>query len=86
MRLRTRGMVLACAALLVAIAAIAGATAGGGRSATAASHAFTPATASAPHASFLGFVSNVEPQVHFSCQDAAGCYDPTQIRKAYGFG
>ncbi len=85
MRLRTRGMVLACAALLVAIAAIAGATAGAGRSATPATHAVTPATATAPHASFLGFVNNVEPQVHFSCQDTAGCYDPTQIRKAYGF-
>jgi subtilase family serine protease len=53
--------------------------------ASPATHPVTPAVSGAPHARFEGFVDKADPQVHFSCQDTAGCYDPAQIRKAYGF-
>jgi len=84
MRLRKRGFRVAYAAMFVAAAAALLASATSGH-ALAATHAVTPAVGTTPHAKFLGMVSNTNPQLHFSCQDTAGCYDPAQIRKAYGF-
>jgi subtilase family serine protease len=84
MGLRKRGFRVACAALFVAAAAALLASATSGAHA-AATHGMTPAIGSTPHAKLLGLVKDTDPQVHFSCQDNAGCYDPTQIRKAYGF-
>ena len=84
MKLPKRGVRVACVAILVAsaIALAVSATSGAGR---AAAHAMTPAVGTSPHAKLLGVVDGVKPNVHFSCQDTAGCYDPTQMRKAYGF-
>jgi subtilase family serine protease len=71
--------------MFVAAAAALLASATFGHSALAATHAMTPAVGTSPHAHFLGLVNDTNPQVHFSCQDNAGCYSPAQIRKAYGF-
>jgi subtilase family serine protease len=77
-------VIAACAVILVAsaIALVMSASSGAGRS---ANHAMTPAIGASPHAQFLGLAGDATPNAHFSCQDTAGCYDPTQIRKAYGF-
>jgi subtilase family serine protease len=48
-------------------------------------HSVAPAVSGAPHARFEGIVDRADPQAHFSCQDTAGCYDPAQVRTAYGF-
>src|SRR4029079_7444834 len=83
MKLPKRGVRVACVAILVAsaIALAVSATSGAGR---AAAHAMTPAVGTSPHAKLVGVVDGVKPNVHFSCQDTAGCYDPTQMREAYG--
>ena len=46
-------------------------------------HPVTPAVLRGPHARFVSSVGRTT-DVHFSCQDNAGCYSPAQIRKAYG--
>jgi subtilase family serine protease len=48
-------------------------------------HRMTPSVGAHPHSVFEGLVNQSDPDVHFSCQDNAGCYSPAQIRKAYGF-
>ena len=84
MNLPKRRMRISCVAILVASAIVLAVSAGAGSS-RAATHAMTPAIGTSPHAKFLGLVNGVNPSAHFSCQDTAGCYDPAQMRKAYGF-
>ena len=84
MKLPKRGARISCVAILVA-SAIALAISAGSGTGRAATHGMTPAVGTSPHAKFLGFANQVNPDVHFSCQDTAGCYDPAQMRKAYGF-
>ena len=84
MKLPNRGVRISCVAILIA-SAIALAVSAGSGTGRAATHAMTPAVGTSPHAKFLGLVQGVNPNVHFGCQDTAGCYDPTQMRKAYGF-
>jgi subtilase family serine protease len=84
MKLPNRGARVSCVAILIA-SAIALALSAGSGSGRAAAHAMTPAVGASPHAKALGLVKGVKPTVHFGCQDNAGCYDPTQMRRAYGF-
>ena len=63
------------------VAATAAPTTAATGSAAPRGHQVSPAVAGAPHAVFEGLV---RPDAHFGCQDTAGCYDPAQIRAAYG--
>jgi subtilase family serine protease len=73
------------ALVAAAFASVTAALPASAGTASPASHRMTPAVAGAPHAVFQGVVQKSDPSVHFGCQDTAGCYDPAQIRKAYGF-
>ena len=83
MRMRRRGVGVSCAAIFVAaaIALFLSATS----SARSASHAMTPAIGTTPNAKLAGVVTRVNPNVTFSCQPVGLCYNPAQIRAAYGF-
>ncbi|MGN6242162.1 MAG: S53 family peptidase [Motilibacteraceae bacterium] len=72
------------AATVAAVPAASAAPAPAGSSAPAHSRV-SPALTGAPHAVFEGTLDRVDPKIHFGCQDTAGCYDPAQIRAAYGF-
>jgi len=80
-----RVTLLSSAVALAAAAASATAAVPSAAAAHPTIHRVSPAVAGAPHAIFEGVVSKAQPNAHFSCQDTAGCYDPAQIRKAYGF-
>ena len=85
MRLSAKLVALGGAAAVAVATASASGTPAAAQPARPTGHVVTPAVVGAPHATFEGLVNRRDLDVHFSCQDTAGCYSPDQIRKAYGF-